>query len=56
MWFIIRFGTDGIGLDAGRVFAYGIDNARTLADAYLRATGNRLQSDKGLFTVHGERN
>lgn len=54
MWYIIRYGTDGIGLSHVRaVYAGGINEARTLAASALREDGYGLLAEKGLFTVHG---
>lgn len=54
MYYSIRFGTDGMGMDFDRgVFADSIDEARTEAAEALRYGGFPLQADKGLFTVHG---
>lgn len=54
MYFSIRNGTDGIGLDFDfGVFADDVDEARKEAAEMLRRRGYVLQADKGLFTVHG---
>jgi hypothetical protein len=54
MYYSIRNGTDGIGLDFDfGVFADSIPEARTEAAEMLRNRGFELQADKGLFTVHG---
>lgn len=54
MYFSIRNGTDGIGLDFDfGVFADDIAQAREEAAESLRARGYALQADKGLYTVHG---
>jgi hypothetical protein len=54
MYWSIRSGTDGIGLDFDfGVFADSIEEARTEAAESLRYRGFDLQADKGLFTVHG---
>ena len=54
MYYSIRFGTDGMGMDFDRgVFADSIAEARTEAAESLRNGGFPLQADKGLFTVHG---
>lgn len=56
MYYTIRFGTDGIGLDfhAG-VFADSIPEARTEAATRLYAYGYGITAERGLFTVHGHR-
>lgn len=54
MYYSIRFGTDGIGLDADfGVFADDVGEARKEAAEMLRRRGYGLQADRGLFTVHG---
>lgn len=54
MYYSIRSGTDGIGLDFDfGVFADDIAQARTEAAEMLRNRGFDLQADTGLFTVHG---
>lgn len=54
MYYSIRSGTDGIGLDFDfGVFADDMAEARTEAAEMLRARGYEPQADKGLFTVHG---
>lgn len=54
MYWSIRNGTDGIGLDFDfGVFADDMTEARTEAAEILRARGYALQADKGLYTVHG---
>lgn len=54
MYWSIRAGTDGIGLDFDfGVFADDMAQAREEAAESLRARGFALQADKGLYTVHG---
>lgn len=54
MYYSIRSGTDGIGLDFDfGVFADDIAQARIEAAESLRNRGFEFQADKGLFTVHG---
>lgn len=53
MLYEIRFGTDGIGLPFGNVFADDIDEARERAAEKLRAESYYVQADEGMFTVHG---
>lgn len=54
MYYSIRSGTDGIGLDFDfGVFADDIAQARFEAAESLRNRGFELQADRGLFTVHG---
>lgn len=53
MLYEIRFGTDGIGLPFGNVFADDMAEARELAAEKLRAENFHVQADGGLFTVHG---
>ncbi len=58
MFYSIRGGTDGLGLDfenVDGVFADSMDEARESAADKLRRRGYTLQADKGLFTVHGHR-
>lgn len=53
MLYEIRFGTDGLGLAFGNVFADDMNEAREFAAEKLRAENYHLQADEGLFTVHG---
>lgn len=53
MLYEIRFGTDGIGLPFGNVFADDMAEARELAAEKLRAENYQIQADEVLFTVHG---
>lgn len=54
MYWSIRSGTDGIGLDFDfGVFADNMDDAREEARQALIYRGYVLQANKGLFTVHG---
>ena len=54
MYWSIRAGTDGIGLDFDfGVFADNMDDAREEAREALIYRGYVLQANKGLYTVHG---
>lgn len=56
MHYEIRFGTDGIGLKYGDVFADSLDEARLKAEAKLLADPKySYVGQHGDFSVHGQR-